>query len=74
MAWNASTLKMPVWAFHGLEDPIVSPHQTIEMVEALKECSPGLKYDLNEDVGHNSWNQAFTEPTLRWLLSHRKGS
>ena len=72
MAWYASALKMPVWAFHGLEDTVVSPHQTIEMVEALKETNPNLKYDLYEGVAHNSWNNAFTEETLNWMLSHKK--
>lgn len=72
MAWNAATLKMPIWAFHGLEDPVVSPRHTIEMVEALKPVNPNLKYDLYEGVGHNSWNQAFNEETLGWILSHKK--
>lgn len=72
MAWNASTLKMPIWAFHGLEDPVVSPRHTIEMVEALKPINPHLKFDLYEGVGHDSWNNAFSEETLRWILSHKK--
>ncbi|MBO5306212.1 MAG: prolyl oligopeptidase family serine peptidase, partial [Clostridia bacterium] len=25
MAWNAGVLKMPIWAFHGTEDAVVSP-------------------------------------------------
>lgn len=72
MAWNASTLKMPIWTFHGLADTVVSPNQTLEMVERLKKCNPNLKYDLYEGVGHNSWDQAFSEETLNWLLSHKK--
>ena len=72
MAWNADTLKMPVWAFHGLDDTIVSPSQTIEMVEALKKTNPNVKCNLLEGIGHNSWNQAFTEETLKWLLSQSK--
>ncbi len=72
MAWYASALKMPVWAFHGLEDTTVSPNQTIEMVESLKKTNPNLKYDLYEGVGHNSWNNAFSEETLQWLLSQKK--
>ena len=72
MAWNAKTLTMPIWTFHGLEDKVVSPHQTMEMIDALKNTNPNFKYDLYEGVGHNSWNQAFTEPTLSWLLSHKK--
>lgn len=72
MAWYASVLKMPIWAFHGLADDTVSPSQTMEMVEALKDKNGNLKYDLFEGVGHNSWNNAFTEETLSWILSQRK--
>ena len=72
MAWNADTLKMPIWTFHGLEDDVVSPNQTIEMVEALKKTNPNVKCNLLEGIGHNSWNQAFTEETLKWLLSQSK--
>lgn len=72
MAWNAHTLKMPVWAFHGLNDTVVSPHQTMEMVEALKRTNPNLKYDLFEDVGHDSWSRGLSEQTLKWILSHKK--
>jgi len=73
MAWNAYTLKMPVWAFHGLDDTTVSPRHTTEMVENLRETNPNVKCDLYEGVGHHSWENAFTEPTLNWLLSHKKG-
>ena len=72
MAWNANVLKMPIWAFHGLEDKVVSPSQTIEMVEKLKEINPNLKYDFYEGVGHNSWKIAFSEETLAWILSQKK--
>ncbi|MEE1198008.1 MAG: dienelactone hydrolase family protein [Acutalibacteraceae bacterium] len=72
MAWNAGVLKMPIWTFHGLADDVVSPNQTIEMIEALKGKNPNLKYDLYEGVGHDSWNKAFSEQTLNWILSHKK--
>ena len=65
-------LKMPIWTFHGLADDVVSPNHTIEMIEALKGKNPNLKYDLYEGVGHNSWNKAFSEQTLNWILSHKK--
>lgn len=71
MAWNASVLTMPVWAFHGLCDTLVSPNQTIEMVEKLKLTNPNLKYDLYEGVGHNSWERAFSEELLAWLLAQK---
>lgn len=72
MAWNADTLKMPIWTFHGLDDTVVSPNQTIEMIEKLKVINPNFKYDLYEGVGHNSWDNAFSEQTLSWILSHKK--
>lgn len=72
MAWHAHTLKMPVWAFHGLEDTVVSPNQTMEMVEKLKSVNPNLKYTLYEGVGHDSWKKAFSEQTLNWILTQNK--
>lgn len=72
MAWNADVLKMPIWTFHGLNDPVVSPNQTIEMVEKLKLTNPKLKYDFYEGVGHNSWELAFSEELLAWLQSQKK--
>lgn len=72
MPWNARLLKMPIWAFHGLDDDIVSPRNTIEMIDALKGVNPHLRYDLYEGVGHNSWDIAFSEQLLEWLLSHKK--
>ena len=71
MPWNASVLTMPVWAFHGLEDDLVLPHNTIDMVEALKVTNPQVKCDLYEGVGHDSWVRAFSEETLAWMLSNK---
>lgn len=72
MAWNAGVLKMPIWTFHGLCDTVVLSRNTIEMIDALKNINPSLKYDLYEGVGHNSWSLAFREPLLEWLLSQKK--
>ena len=72
MAWNAGVLKMPIWTFHGLADTTVSPNQTIEMAEKLKNTNPDFQCNLLEGVGHDSWNYAFTEQTLAWLLSQTK--
>ncbi len=72
MAWNAGVLNMPIWTFHGLDDTVVSPNHTIEMVEKLRSWNPNLKFDLYAGVGHDSWNKAFSEQTLNWILSHKK--
>ncbi|MBO5725794.1 MAG: prolyl oligopeptidase family serine peptidase [Clostridia bacterium] len=72
MAWNAATLKMPVLAFHGLADDVVSPRHTIEMVEALERSGANVKCSLYENVGHDSWNKAFQNELLEWLLAQSK--
>ncbi len=72
MPWNASVLTMPVWAFHGDQDQLVLPHNTIDMVEALKETNPSVKFDLYEGVGHNSWEKAFSPELMKWMLEQSK--
>lgn len=72
MPWNASVLKMPVWAFHGSEDDVVLPSNTIDMVNSLKKTNENVKFDLYDGVGHGSWAKAFTEPLLIWLLNQHK--
>lgn len=72
MPWNAEVLKMPVWAFHGSEDSVVLPSNSIDMINALKKTNDNVKFDLYEGVGHDSWVKAFDEPLLNWLLSQHK--
>lgn len=72
MAWNAGVLTMPIWAFHGADDTDVSPYQTREMANALKDRNPNLRCTIYEGVGHNSWSRAFSEELLEWFFSHRK--
>ena len=72
MACATDLLKMLVWAFQGMEDSVVSFRHTLEMMEALKPINPHLKFDLYEGDGHNSWDKAFSEETLRWMLGQKK--
>ena len=71
MAWNAGVLRMPIRAFHGLDDATVSANQTIEMAQKLQDKNPNFKCTLYEGVGHNSWSRAFSEELLEWMLSQR---
>ncbi len=71
-AWGAPVLKMPVWAFHGLDDTVVLPRNTTDIIEKLKETNPNVKCTLYEGVGHDCWNQAFSEELLEWMLAQKK--
>ena len=72
MAWNAEVLKMPVWAFHGADDDIVSPTQSDEMVAKLRECGADVKYTRYDGVGHNSWSLACNRELIEWLLGKKR--
>lgn len=72
MAYNADVLKMPVWAFHGADDNIVSPIHSDEMVEKLRGCNSDVKYTRYNGVGHNSWCLAYNRELIDWLLSKKR--
>lgn len=72
MAWNAGVLKMPVWAFHGAEDSVVSPVQSDEMVASLKKAGADVKYTRVDGVGHNVWENAYNKELMDWLLGHKR--
>ena len=72
MAWNSGVLKMPIRAFHGMKDTIVSPNHTIDMKNALQGWHPDFECTLYEDAEHNSWVRAFDEKLLAWFLEQRK--
>lgn len=72
MPWNAGVLNMPVWAFHGALDKIVAPINSIDMVESLMKTNNNVKFDIYGDMGHNSWDRAFSDELLIWLMQQRK--
>ncbi len=72
MAWNAAVLTMPIRTFHGVDDPIVSVHQTDEMVEALQNCGADVQYTRLEGVGHEVWDKTYDVELLEWLLNKRR--
>ncbi len=62
---------VPVWAFHGDADTVVSVELTRAMIQAIKDAGGEPKYTEYPDTGHNSWTPAFAEPELLpWLTSH----
>ena len=72
MAWNADVLTMPVWAFHGSDDNVVSVIQSEEMVKNLKENGSIVKFSRLEGRGHDISNEVFNMELFQWLLSHTR--
>ena len=72
MPWNAGVLTMPIWAFHGALDDVVTPRHSDEMVEKLEAIGADVTYSRVEGVYHAVWDVAYTEELLNWLLSKKK--
>ena len=64
---------IPIWIFHGSEDPAVSSLFSLDMTEALNKAGshPGLT--LYPETGHFSWIAAYSDPLMmEWLFRQRK--
>lgn len=61
-----------VWIFHGADDKVVPPASSRLFFEILKEKGADVRYTEYPGVGHNSWDNVFTDPELfPWLFSHQ---
>lgn len=68
----ASAHAVPVWAFHGASDPIVSVERSRRAVTALRAAGGAPRYTEYPEVGHDAWTHAFAEPNLLpWLFAQR---
>lgn len=72
MAWNAGVLKMPVWAFHGAVDSVVSVTQSDEMVRGIENAGGNVKYTRFDGVDHNAWDYTFDRELMEWLLDKKR--
>lgn len=73
---NAKPLaKLPIWAFHGSDDPIAPVQRSREMIAALKAAGGTPKFTEFTGAGHGIAERVFTDDNhavLRWLFEQRK--
>jgi len=64
--------RVPVWAFHGADDPIVPLAEQQRLIAALREVSEAeVRFTIYPGVGHDSWTQTYANPALyKWMLAH----
>lgn len=64
---------IPIWAFHGNDDPTVPPIMSRQMINAIREAGGNPGYTEYPDVGHFSWLQTYEDDyMMAWLFSQRK--
>lgn len=64
---------LPIWVFHGTADGVVGESNSMEMVNALRASGIPVGYTRLDDVGHDSWTEAYlNEGAINWLFSQQR--
>jgi predicted peptidase len=64
---------LPLWCFHGSDDPLVPAELSRAMVEAVVTAGGAPIYSELPGVGHDSWTAAYRNPAvLDWLFAQRR--
>jgi predicted peptidase len=67
---TAEVARVPMWAFHSADDPVVHVQRTRMMIDAMKKAGGDPKYTEFTGLGHASWTKAFsTDGLYDWLFS-----
>jgi predicted peptidase len=69
----ASIAHLPIWIFHGAEDPAVNPIYSLDMLQALTKAGAHPGFTQYPEVGHFSWLGAYSDPLMiEWLFRQHK--
>jgi predicted peptidase len=64
---------LPLWFFHGTDDPIVPLSLTRDRVAALRRAGADPRLTEYPGVKHDAWTRAYAEPEIvDWLFSHSR--
>lgn len=69
----ASIAHIPIWMYHGAEDPAVNPGYSVNMLQALIKAGAHPGYTQYPESGHFSWLGAYSDPLMmEWLFRQHK--
>jgi predicted peptidase len=73
-ASKASTIAhIPIWNFHGMEDPAVNVNYSIAMMQALVKAGAHPGFTFLPETGHFSWIAAYKDKlAIDWLFRQHK--
>jgi predicted peptidase len=65
---------LPIWAWHGDLDIAVPVERSRRMIEAIRAAGGEPKYTELKDVGHDSWNPAYSDPEglVPWMFQQQR--
>lgn len=75
---DCALARVPIWAFHGAFDSVVSVHGSLRPIKLLKMCTEPAPVDVRvtvyPGVDHNSWSATYDlsagHDIYAWLLGH----
>lgn len=65
-------IKVPIWAFHGKLDEVVTPARSENMIKAIQNAGGHPLYTGYPDMGHACWEETYSDPVLFKWLFHQK--
>lgn len=69
----AAVPDVPIWIFHGADDPVIPVSESRRMARALEAAGREIRYTEYPGVGHNAWDPAYADPELwSWFLAQRR--
>ncbi len=67
--------QMPIWVFHGEDDPVIPVSESDNIVRELKENGNPVRYTRYPDTGHDAWTRTYENPEVfEWMLQQRLGA
>jgi predicted peptidase len=66
---------LPIWVFHGEEDPAQPLEESTRLVEAIRaKGGSKVKLTVYPGGGHDAWTQTYDDPAVwAWLFAQRRG-
>lgn len=62
---------VPIWVFHGAQDPVVPLEASQLLVNMLKAVGGTVQFTIYPDADHDSWTETYNNPDLyTWFLQH----
>jgi len=67
--------RLPLWVFHGEDDPVVSVEDSRRLVAAVDALGGSARLTTYPGVAHDAWTRAYaTDELFTWMLAQRRRS
>lgn len=70
---GARLKNLPIWAFHGAKDRMVSVTQTEGMIAAIRKAGGQPRVTIYPEMDHDSWTATYAnEDVFTWMLAQKR--